>query len=359
MTVSPLRRALTILAVTTLTVAAAPAAAAAEPDPKALTWTVQPATPSGPDQRRWINASLDPGEARTEHLAVRNFSRNAVAFSLKAADGYLTDKGRFNMLSSDRTSVDGGTWIDVQERVTVGPNETKVVPFTITVPKGATPGDHPAGIAATVTSTGGTVNVESRVGFRVMVRVNGTAQAALPVNGLSATYAPSWNPFAGGTVRVRYTVQNDGNVWVSGTGRVSVSDLFGRTSHDVTSAVEEMLPGGSREVETRADGVWALGRLRTTVTTSPALLGDGQAGADLRPASATVTTWVVPWAQLALLCLLAALIVGLRVATRRRRRRLAGLLARAREEGRQEVQESALVGSASSRGEPDPGDAGR
>ena len=75
MTVTPLRRALHLLAVVTLTVTVAPAVAAAEPDPKALTWTVQPATPSGPDQRRWINASLDPGQVVTEHLAVRNFSR--------------------------------------------------------------------------------------------------------------------------------------------------------------------------------------------------------------------------------------------------------------------------------------------
>src|SRR5690349_5861720 len=133
MTVTPLRRALVVLAVASLAVVAAPTAAAAEPDPKALTWTVQPATAKGPDQRRWINASLDPGQAVTEHLAVRNFSRSAVTFSLKAADGYLTDKGRFNMLSSERPSVDGGTWIDVQEKVTVGPDETAVVPFTITV----------------------------------------------------------------------------------------------------------------------------------------------------------------------------------------------------------------------------------
>lgn len=359
MTVTPLRRALTVLAVAILTVPVAPAVAAAEPDPKALTWTVQPATPSGPDQRRWVNASLDPGQTVTEHLAVRNFSRTAVAFSLKAADGYLTDKGRFNMLSSDRPSVDGGTWIDVQERVTVGPDETKVVPFTITVPAGATPGDHPAGIAATVTSTGGTVNVESRVGFRVMVRVNGVAQAALPVRGLTASYTPSWNPFAGGTVRVRYTVENGGNVWVGGTSRVAVSDLVDLTGHDATSDVGELLPGGSRTMETRADGVWALGRLRTTVTTAPALLGDGQVDAELRPASATVTTWVVPWAQLALLCLLAALLVGLRAVARRRRRRLAGLLARARQEGRQEAQESVLVAGTPAGGEPDPGDGRR
>ncbi|MEU8012205.1 hypothetical protein [Micromonospora parva] len=359
MTVTPLRRALAVLTVAFLAVAATPVAAAAEPDPKALTWTVQPATASGPDQRRWITASLDPGQAVTEHLAVRNFSRTAVTFALKAADGYLTDKGRFNMLSSDRPSVDGGTWIDVQEKVTVGPNETRVVPFTVTVPRSATPGDHPAGIAATVSSAGGTVTVESRVGFRVMLRVNGSARAALAVRGLDATYSPSWNPFAGGTVRVRYSVENDGNVWVSGTSRVAMSDLLGRSSHDATSAVEELLPGGNRSVRTRADGVWAVGRLRTTVTTSPTLLGDGQAGVDLRPASATVTTWVVPWAQLALLALLVGLLLGLRAAARHRRRRLAGLLARARQQGRQEAQESVLVGGAATAGEPDPGDARR
>ena len=62
----------------------------------------------------------------------------------------ITGKGRFNMLQSDRASVDGGTWIKVQNEVTVGANETKVVPFTITVPRDASPGDHPAGIAARV-----------------------------------------------------------------------------------------------------------------------------------------------------------------------------------------------------------------
>jgi len=337
MTVTPLRRALTVLAVVALTLAAPPAVAAAEPDPKALTWTVQPATPSGPDERRWITASLAPGETVTEHLAVRNFSRTAVTFALKAADGYLTDKGRFNMLPSDRTSVDGGTWIDVRDRVTVGANQTTVVPFTITVPRGATPGDHPAGIAATVTSTGGTVNVESRVGFRVMVRVTGTVRAALPVGGLTTSYTPSWNPFAGGTVRVRYTVTNDGNAWVTGTAAVEASGPFGLAGRRATTAVEELLPGGSRTVETRAGGVWALGRLRTTVTTTPTLLGDQVADADLRPASATVTTWAVPWVYLVLALALVALLLGLRRLARHRRRRLAGLLDQAREEGRTSV----------------------
>ncbi|MBF9133757.1 hypothetical protein I0C86_33205 [Plantactinospora sp. S1510] len=336
MTVTPLRRTLTVFATVVLAVPVAPVMAAAEPEAPTVTWTVQPANPSGPDGRRWMELTLEPGQVVTEHLAVRNLGNSGVVFALKAADGYLTDKGRFNMLPSGQASVDGGTWIVVQEKVTVGPNETKVVPFTITVPAGATPGDHPAGIAATIISTGGTVNVESRVGFRVLMRASGTVRSSLAVDDLAVEYAPSWNPFSGGTIRVRYTVVNGGNVRATGTGRLAVSELFGLAGNDATVQVEELLPGGSRTFESRVGGVWALGRLRTTVALTPTPLGGNQAGAQIRPTRGTVTTWALPWAQLALLVLLGVLVLGLRTVVRRRRRRLARLLAQVREEGRAE-----------------------
>ncbi|GAB3974296.1 hypothetical protein [Plantactinospora veratri] len=228
----------------------------------------------------------------------------------------------------------------MQPRVTVGAKATSVVPFTVTVPRDATPGDHPAGIAATVTSAGGTVAVESRVGFRVMTRVSGTVAASLAVVGLAASYRYSWNPFAAGTVRVRYTTANDGNVAVTGTGRVVTAGPFGLAEQDVPADAGELLPGGDREVEVRVDGVWALGSLRTSVRVTPAVLGGGPAGAEIRPGSATVTAWTLPWPQLALAALLAAVGLAFRTLRRRRRRRLAELLDRARAEGRA----SALVG---------------
>ncbi|WP_159104620.1 hypothetical protein [Plantactinospora sp. BB1] len=337
--VRALPRLLAVLAVLLGTVPFAPAAGA-EPGGPALTWAVQPADRHGPDGRRWIEHTLDPGEVLTEHLAVRNFSDAAVVFSLKAADGYLTDRGRFNMLPSDRPSVDGGTWIGVQPQVRVGAGATKVVPFTVTVPRDATPGDHPAGIAATVTSAGGTVAVESRVGFRVMTRVSGTIAASLAVDGLTVGYRYSWNPFAAGTVLVRYTGTNDGNVAVTGTGTVATAGLFGLGERAARADAGELLPGGGREVEVRVGKVWALGPLRTSVRLTPAVLGGDPAGAEIRPGSATVTAWALPWPQLALAALLAAVLLTSRTLLRRRRRRLAELLDRARAEGRA----SALVG---------------
>jgi hypothetical protein len=333
-------RLLAVLAVALFTVPVAPVGAVAEPSAPALTWAVQPANQQGPDGRRWIERSLDPGQVVTEHLAVRNFSDGAVAFALKAADGYLTDKGRFNMLPSDRTSVDGGTWIAVQEKVTVGAKQTTVVPFTITVPRDARPGDHPAGIAATITATGGQVAVESRVGFRVMMRVNGTLTAAVAVDNLTADYRHSWNPFSAGSIRLRYTTTNDGNVAVTGAGRVTIAELFGLRERDARADVEEMLPGGSRAVDRRVGGVWALGRLRTSVEVTPAVTGGAAADAAIQRDSATVTVWVLPWPQLVLAVVVGALVFAFRDVIRRRRQRLTELLARARDEGRAEGRKS-------------------
>lgn len=344
-----IRSLLAALAATVVAVPFTPAAAGAAPTPSptaspnqpTLTWSVQPANQQGPDGRRFVAHTLDPGQVVTERLAVRNFSDRTAVFALKAADGYLTDKGRFNMLPSNQASVDGGTWISVQQTVSVGAKQTKVVPFTITVPRDARPGDHPAGIAATVTATGGTVAVESRVGFRVMMRVSGTVTAALTVDDLTAAYRHSWNPFAAGSVRVRYTTRNDGSVAVTGAGRVTTGELGGLTDSGARADVEQTLPGGSRRVDVRVGGVWGLGPLRTTVDLTPAVLDGDTSGAEIRPASATVTVWAVPWAQLLLAALLVAAVLAVRAISRRRRRRLALLLARARDEGRSEARSEA------------------
>ena len=133
-----------------ITALALPAAAAAEETEteSSVTWAMSPADESGPDGRSWVELELDPGASATEHLAVRNFGDREVTFAITAADGYFTPTGRFNMLPSDATSVDAGTWISVDDQVTVAPGGTAALPFTVEVPDDATPGDHAARMAA-------------------------------------------------------------------------------------------------------------------------------------------------------------------------------------------------------------------
>jgi hypothetical protein len=169
MRIMPIAAALAAASFIALLGASPAAAAAAEDEP--ITWSVRPGDEEGQDGRAWVEWDADPGDGLTEHMVVTNHGAIEVEFQLSAADAYFTDTGRFNMLPSDAESVDAGTWIDLPESVVVPAGATEVVPFTITVPANATPGDHPAGVAASVMSDGaGAIGVESRVGFRVMTR---------------------------------------------------------------------------------------------------------------------------------------------------------------------------------------------
>lgn len=306
-----------------------------------VTWAVQPADEDGPDGRRFMELELDPGAVVTEHLAVRNFGEDPVTFALSAADGYLTERGRFNMLSDDEESVDGGTWIDVQESVTVPGGETTVVPFTITVPADATPGDHPAGIAASIQSESGTVGLQSRLGFRVMMRATGEVQPVLTVPEVKASYTPSWNPFAPGEVRVSYDVANEGNVRLGADSAVETSALFGLATQEAAAEpMPEILPGGSMSRTVEVDQVWPLGPVTTTVTVTPVPVAETEIdAAELEPVTTTVTTWAIPLPQLLLLAILLVLFLGIRDERRRRRKRLEDMLAKARDEGRRAAAE--------------------
>lgn len=305
-----------------------------------VTWSVRPADETGPDGRAWVELTLDPGETAVEHLALRNLGAAAASFSLSAADGYFTDKGRFNMLPASEPSVAAGTWIGIEDAVTVEAGATVVVPFTIEVPQNATPGDHAAGVAASVFSSGAgddgsKVSVESRVGFRVITRVTGTLQPSVAASGVDASYRYSWNPFEPGSLTVDVGVVNDGNVMVR---LEHGAELPGTPVATDDEERVEMLPGDERTVSVQSRGVWPLLFARGAVVLTPDANADGSAPAErAEPVRVEFFVWTVPWPQLAV-ALAAVLIAGAFLSSRRRgKARVDRLVAEASEAARREA----------------------
>ncbi|SDO84611.1 protein of unknown function [Microbacterium testaceum StLB037] len=317
--------------VAAIALAAAPPALADDAADSAVTWSVTPASAAGPDGRRVMQVELDPGQRVTEHLAVKNFSEREATFALSAADGYYTETGRFTMLPADRTSTDAGTWITVEPTVTLAPNETRVVSFEIAVPQNATPGDHAAGVSASVRSTsagadGTRVGVDSRVGFRVSTRVTGQLAPSVGVGEVRAEYTPSWNLFAPGSITYAYTAENTGNT------ALAVSDAAEAT----TTERGVLLPGESRDVRSEPQPAWPLFVLTKDVTVDAAVPDSTLAAA---PVTRSVTVWAVPWVHLAAAVGVALIVAAVASGRRRSRQRLDDLVARAREEGRREAVE--------------------
>lgn len=336
-TLSRTRRAVLMLVTlvsSVLVIAAGPASAE---DEGTITWAVSPADQDGPDGRSWVDLDVAPGESVTEHLAVRNLSSVAATFSLSAADGYFTDRGRFAMLSFSDTSTKSGQWVTVQDSVDVEAGGTAVVPFTVTVPDDASPGDHAAGIAASVLSVsqtrgGGQLGVESRVGFRVMTRVAGEVAPSVTITAVTGSYDTEWSPFSPGDMDLEVTIVNDGNLTMTVEGTAGAGGRSGSLSQADGAPVIELLPGETRVLSTRVDGVWPVGPVLVEAALTASLQGtDTQL-----PVNDTVRVWAIPWPQLASLVGVALLAYAVLADRRRRSAHLRGLLDAARAEGRLE-----------------------
>lgn len=320
---------------------------AGEQDPGDIRFSVSTASPDGPDDRRIFDFVAEPGAQIQDQVAVSNHGAVPVTFAMVTNDGIFTPMGNFDIRTSDQEPQDSGGWFEVQPTVDVPAGETVVVPFTITVPENVTPGDHPAGIVATVTTAssaaGPGVGVESRVGVRVNLRVPGEVVPSIALDRVTATYTPSWNPFAPGDVRVAYEVTNDGNLTVGAEQSVRSSGVFGIGDTTVdrgVEGVEELIPGTSRTTTVTVAGIWPVGPVTTEVVVTPTPVStDTAAGAtdvptaDLAPVVVSVTTWAIPWVHLLLVAVAVLVVLGVRDNRKRRKQRLEALLAKARAEG--------------------------
>ncbi|MGW3349229.1 COG1470 family protein [Nonomuraea rubra] len=300
----------------------------ATPSAADTTWSVVPANANGPDGRSVIDLELAGGQQVVEHVAVINRSTQPVDFAIDANDGYLTSKGYFDMRPSDAKPVDGGSWITVPEKVTIAAGATSIVPMTVSIPQNATPGDHPAGVTASLETISGQVRVQNRVGVRLNIRVTGEYVAKVAVTDVRAEYVGSWNPFAAGSVEVTYTVANAGNVRVVTDNRVLTSTLVGESSWSDPSAAKarELMPGGSRTFVAQVPGAWPLGPIGTTVTAIPVPAGKPIPGVTAQQMAIDTTVWALPWPQLTLLVLLVLACFAIRLLAAWRRRRIQKLI---------------------------------
>jgi hypothetical protein len=304
----------------------------------ALTWSVAPSGPKGPNGRTALDYKLDPGATLTDHVAVTNHSRQPLTLRLYATDAVTTAGGGFGLLAATTEPTGAGAWITpARTTVTLPASSRTIVPFTLTVPADATPGDHAAGVVASLAegATGRQVTVDHRVGSRVHLRVTGPLRPELTVTDMQVTTVTSWNPFRLPRLTAAFTVTNTGNVRLSAQPAARLSGPFGLGTRNAdTTAVSQILPGGSVQTTIQFTGVPPLLHEKLTVTITPAAVDGRPIDPAPLPATAGQTAWLIPWPQLALLALAVALTAAWVLARRRSRRRFAEAITAAEARGR-------------------------
>lgn len=252
---------------------------------------------------------VDPGQTVKDHVRVRNAGTETLRVTLFAADAYNDEKGDFALRGSDEKATGAASWTTFdgkpQLRLTLARGESRVVPFTVTVPKDATPGDHPAGILAAATSSG-QIKVERRIADRMYVRVSGDLQPILTVASMSAVYQGGWNPFDG-SVLVNASLSNAGNVALEGVVTLTGGTWFGLgVGQLVRQDLPEVLPGNTAPVSFELTGVPAMGYLIASLLLQSGISGDAPDPGPLPVIHRDAFVLAVPWLFVALLVVAAA-----------------------------------------------------
>jgi hypothetical protein len=332
---------------------------------------VIPATSTGPDPNRALYnyGVVAAGSSIVDHVEIVNRSKQSAAFSIYVADATgTTAQGTLILQLPGQKPTDVGGWASfpggAAQLSTIIPGGKAIIePFTMNVPRQATPGDHTGALIASVgvpkKNAAGVVVVQNyRIAVPIELRVPGALHAGLQVRSVSTGFSSPLNPFGSGSASVSYTVTNTGNVRQSGAQLVSVTGPFGQGSSVHPPILPTVLPGDSVRVTVTVPGLFPDGPMNATVKLTPGWPKLTIPLSQSAPAaSASASLFAIPWSLLGFILLLAALGVGVRFyfryRSRLRRAEMSAVAARAR----RDTERRLLAGRAAANGSAANGNA--
>lgn len=304
---------------------APPAAATTGTDGKSQAWSVQP-TDKGSGGARRLGFQLDapPGAVIRDSVRVSNLSSEPISFQVYGADAYNTPRdGGLAYRQAGEAQRSIGAWVKLRTNALVIPARRAAdIPFTVTVPRDATPGTHTGGVIALdnalrgagTTDSGVDVSIQRAIAVRLELTVSGPLTPGLSVSGVRLDQTSGDAPFEAGRATVHYTVTNTGNTPVQGKAAIAVTGLFGRTVATRTRSLPLILPGQHTELTLDTGRSPPVDLLTAKVTVSATGTPD---------TTARVNRLALSWPTLGVVAVAAALVVAGLSQLRRRRRTLA------------------------------------
>jgi hypothetical protein len=272
--------------------------------------------PDNPRTQSIFIYELKPGGQASDAIKVQNNTQDSQDISLYAVDSIVSSDGSFGCAQNADPRKEVGSWIQLsQDSVTLAPNSTMTVPFTIAVPadRSVSVGEHDGCIAIqTAAQTAKPSNqsgvlLSFRTATRVVVTVPGKIVKKLTVNKVAVTHPGNKK------LTISPTITNAGNVSLDTNLRTKLLSVFGVSATTAQNGTTPILPHDSAsrnfEVPRPFWGGFYRAQVLATYNANPAARLGASSKADEQTVSSTSGWFFAAPAPAALLIELAILLL--------------------------------------------------
>lgn len=263
--------------------------------------------------------ALQAGAHLRDAVIVDNFTAGPLTLNMYRANALTTPQGGFAPGQQAQPPLGATPWIALSRTTLIlPPHSEQRVPFTVAIPRGTPPGDYLATIVGAPVSTQRVANgltLVSRAALVVDVTVVGHAHPALS---LGSPQVSGQGP----NRLVTIDVANTGNVLISLSGTINVSNGSDRFARPLGPANAYVLPGGHAILTTTWSRVPPIGWPTLKATIKAAVSGTTVAMYTTHPVRLLLIPWKYVQAAVVILVVVAAtwLLTRKRRAQRRSRR---------------------------------------
>ncbi|MHB9112532.1 MAG: hypothetical protein ACYC4D_07890 [Thermoleophilia bacterium] len=237
-----------------------------------------------------VELEMKPGESASLDIMVENRTGSTITieFSTEDFEG-SADPAQATVFLGDEDSARGARkWLEPEiSSIVLKHGETLTFRTRINVPTYAEPGGHYAALFAfstyeTEDEQGSAINITGRKGTLFLVKVAGNV---LEEGNLSKPEISRLSEY--GPIDIGLVFNNEGNVHLTPSGRVIVTNILGQAVAEIPVAEWVVLPESSRRNIVKWDSHFLFGRY--TARAEIVYASDGS------PMIVSSTFWVIPW----------------------------------------------------------------
>ncbi|HEY3832712.1 MAG TPA: DUF916 domain-containing protein [Acidimicrobiia bacterium] len=222
-------RVLLACSVSALTIAGVTGLAYAAQPPDVVHATMASGSQTDPHDS-YYELQAKPGATITQQIVVANPNDHSVIANVSGVDAWTSDATGAGYGTPGSTPKNTGTWITfVTPQLQLSPSQSRTIPFTVTVPGTALPGQYLAAVSVSIpaASTPPPATSGHKASFDISLQTQRVIAVEIDVPGPRSPHlvVRSVKPVVqANTLRLQFDVANVGNAFAKGHGSLTVPD---------------------------------------------------------------------------------------------------------------------------------------